>query len=70
MLIFWTGPNSKQRSQQLNVGHVEFVGFDRVKNTVGKGESAVYQHFLLFPHYVSKTVFVRVMKTLFYVVKG
>ena len=27
---------------------IEFV-FDPVENTVGKGENAVYQHFLLFP---------------------
>ena len=24
--------------------------FDSVENTVGKGENAGYQHFLLFPH--------------------
>ena len=28
--------------------------FDRVENTVGKGENAGYQHFLLFPQYFPK----------------
>ena len=29
---------------------------ERVENTVGKGENAVYQHFLLFPHCFQKAV--------------
>ena len=31
--------------------------FDRVENIVGKGENAVYQHFLLFPQCFSKDFF-------------
>ena len=33
----------------LNMAEMmEFI-FERVENIVGKGENAVYQHFLLFP---------------------
>ena len=35
--------------------------FDRVENTMGKGENAGYQHFLLFPLF-SKAFFFRVVK--------
>ena len=31
--------------------------FDRVENTVGKGENAGYQHFLLFPQCFEKASF-------------
>ena len=31
--------------------------FDRVENTVGKGENAGYQHFLLFPQCFQKNSF-------------
>ena len=33
---------------KLNVAKVMIYVFDRVENIVGKGENAVYQHFLLF----------------------
>ena len=33
----------------LNVAKMAISLFDRVENTVGKGENAGYQHFLLFP---------------------
>ena len=33
----------------------------RVQNIVGKGENAVYQHFLLFPQCFQKGYFVRVV---------
>ena len=36
---------------------------DKVENMVGKGENAVYQHFLLFPPVFSKALFFRVSKT-------
>ena len=34
----------------FNVAKMMISLFDRVENTVGKGENAGYQHFLLFPH--------------------
>ena len=34
---------------KLNVTKVIISLFGRVENTVGKGENAGYQHFLLFP---------------------
>ena len=33
--------------------------FDTVENTVGKGENAGYQHFLLFPQCFPKTSYLR-----------
>ena len=34
---------------KLNVAKMTITLFDRVENTVGKGENAGNQHFLLFP---------------------
>ena len=34
---------------KLNVAKMTISLFDRVENTVGKGENAGYRHFLLFP---------------------
>ena len=34
---------------KLNIAKMKIYLYDRVENTVGKGENAVYQHFLLFP---------------------
>ena len=34
---------------KLNSAKMMISLFDRVENTVGKGENAGYQHFLLFP---------------------
>ena len=36
--------------------------FGRVENTVGKGDNAVYQHFLLFQQCFSKPSYFRVIK--------
>ena len=36
--------------------------FDRVENTVGKGENAGYQHFLIFPRCFPKMSDVDVLK--------
>ena len=33
----------------LSVAEIVLYLFERVKNIFGKGENAVYQHFLLFP---------------------
>ena len=38
------------------------VGPRRTQNTVGKGENAGYQHFLLFSQWFSKSLFHRVVK--------
>ena len=38
------------------LGKENFV-LKRVENIMGKGENAVYQHFLLFPHCFQKTVY-------------
>ena len=34
---------------KLNIDKLTVSPFKRVENTVGKGENASYQHFLLFP---------------------
>ena len=39
---------------RVNVAKTLISIFDKVENIVGKGENAVYQHFLLFPHNVFK----------------
>ena len=36
---------------------------DIVENIVGKGENAGDQHFLLFPQLLSKSLFIRIVKT-------
>ena len=35
---------------KVNVAKMMIALFNRVENTVGNGENAGYQHFLLFPH--------------------
>ena len=35
--------------EKLNIAKMTISLFDKVKNTVGKGENAGYQHFLFFP---------------------
>ena len=40
---------------------LKFV-LERVKNIVGKGENAGYQHFLLFPQFFQKAAFKEVLK--------
>ena len=47
----------------LNVAEVTIFLFERVETTVGEGENAGYQHFLLFPVF-SITFFFRVVKSL------
>ena len=39
---------------KLKAAEMKISLFDRVENTVGKGENAGYQHFLLFPQYFPK----------------
>ena len=39
---------------KLNVAIMTISLFDKLENTVGKGENAGYQHFLLFPQCFSK----------------
>ena len=39
---------------KLKVVKMIIFVFDRVENTVGKGENAGYQHFLLFPQCFQK----------------
>ena len=41
---------------------VKFV-FERVESIVGKGENAGYQHFLLFPQFLQKGLFLKVVKS-------
>ena len=38
-----------------NIAKIKISLFDRVENTVGKGENAGYQHFLLFPQCFQKS---------------
>ena len=47
----------------LNVAIIIFFPvFDRMENTVGKGENAGYQHFLLFPQNFQKLYFSELLK--------
>ena len=39
---------------KLNITRMMASPLDRVENTVGKGENAGYQHFLLFPQCFQK----------------
>ena len=39
---------------KLNAAQMMIFVFDVVENTVGKGENADYQHFLLYPQYFQK----------------
>ena len=47
---------------KLNVAKGMLSLFDRVENTVGKGENADYQHFLLFTQYFPKPSFLVTLK--------
>ena len=40
---------------KLIIAKMTICLFDRVENTVGKGENAGYQHFLLFQQYFPKS---------------
>ena len=55
---------------KLKVAKMTIFLFDRVENTVGKGENAGYQHFLLFQHVFSKAFLFRVVKSRDCVVKS
>ena len=39
---------------KLNIANMKIFPFHGIENTVGKGENAGYQHFLLFPQCFSK----------------
>ena len=47
---------------KLNIARVMISLLDRVENTVGKGENAGYQHFLLFPQCFPKSSFLGSLK--------
>ena len=49
--------------KKLNVTQMMISVFDRVENTVGKGENASYQHILLFPQCFQKASFLGVVKS-------
>ena len=55
---------------KLNVAKMTISLSDRVGKPVGKGESADYQQFLLFPQCFSKAFFFRAIKSRDCVVKG
>ena len=48
MTIFGQDQIQSIADDKLNVARMTISLFDRVENTVGKGENAGYQHFLLF----------------------
>ena len=48
---------------------LKFV-LERVENIVGKGENAVYEHFLLYPQCFQRTLSLRVVKSKDCVVKS
>ena len=47
---------------KLNVAKMMISLFDGVENTMGKGENAGYQHFLLFPQCFQEASFSRSLK--------
>ena len=47
---------------KINIAQITISVFDRVENIVGKGESAAYQHFLLFPQCFQKASFLGSLK--------
>ena len=53
----------------LNIAIMTISLLDRIENTVGKGENADYQHFLLFPVFY-KAFIIRVIKSLDFTVKS
>ena len=55
---------------RLKIAKMTIFLIDRAENTVGKGENASYQHFLLFPKVFSKDSFHRVVKSQDCVVKS
>ena len=48
---------------KLNDTKMKISLYDRVENTVEKGENAGYQHFLLFPQYFPKASFLSRLKS-------
>ena len=46
---------------KLNVTTIMISLYDRVENTVWKGENAGYQYFLFFPTVFSKALFFKVV---------
>ena len=46
-------------AEKINVTEKLKFLLERIKNIVGKGENAGYQHFLLFPHNVFKRILIR-----------
>ena len=47
---------------KINEAQMMISVFDRVENIVGKGENAVFQHFLLFQQYFQKASFMGSLK--------
>ena len=48
--------------QKIKVLKMKIFVFDRVENTVGKGENAGHQHFLLFPQYFREAIYPGALK--------
>ena len=49
--------------EKLSLAKMMIPAFDGIENVVGKGENAMYQHFLLFPTMISKDFFLGVNKS-------
>ena len=47
---FWTSPSRKTVDNKINVTYKMNLVMGRLENSVGKGENAGHQHYLLFPH--------------------
>ena len=58
------------QTKKLNVAEMRISLFDRVENTLGKGENAGYQHFLLFPQCFPKPSSLGSLKSRDCLVKG
>ena len=54
-ILDWTKLKAFE-DNNLNNAEIMISAYDRMKNIVGKGENAGYQHFLLFPHNVFQKV--------------
>ena len=60
----------KAFADKLNVDKMTIFRLERVENSLGKGENAGNQHFLLFPTVFSKAFFFGVLKSQNCVVKS
>ena len=63
MTTFWALSNQKHfADNKLNIGKMKISLYDRVENTVGKGENTGFQHFLFFSQCFPKSSSIGLLK--------